>query len=93
MFAKNIHRLDDFDYRGIPRHYEEAILCHNAMTGTWVNLGNRKISRETARRFEDFVDMSITYRNDPQKARKMLVKDFGDTYYYYYSFGHLEEAK
>jgi len=93
MFAKNVYRLDDFDYRGIPRHYEEAILCHNAMTGTWINLGNRKISRQTAQRFEDFVAMSITYRNDPQKARKMLVKDFGDTYYYYYSFGHLEEVK
>ncbi|MCK4375436.1 MAG: hypothetical protein KAX19_08910, partial [Candidatus Brocadiae bacterium] len=27
-FVDNLHRLDDFDYAGIPRHYEEAILVY-----------------------------------------------------------------
>ncbi|GAG86240.1 unnamed protein product, partial [marine sediment metagenome] len=82
-----LHRMDDFDYPDIPRHYEEAILICTMLSKKTVDLGNRKIKPETIRRFRDFLRICTTYPNDPQTAKKELRrKGFSDTYFYYYSF-------
>ncbi len=41
--AQNISRLDDFGYREIPRHYEEALLIQASLTGQPVDLHGRTI--------------------------------------------------
>jgi len=87
MFLGQLHRMDDFDYPDIPRHYGEAILIYTMLSKKTADLGNRKIKPETIRRFRDFLRICTTYPNDPQTAKKELRrKGFSDTYFYYYSF-------
>ena len=42
-FMVNIERLDDFDYKGIPRVYEEAILLYSNLTKKQVEVPGRTI--------------------------------------------------
>jgi hypothetical protein len=87
MFIGQLHRLDDFGYPDIPRHYEEAILIYTMLTKKTVDLGNRKIKPETIRRSRDFYRICAIYKNNTQAAVKELEKmGFSDTYFYYYSF-------
>ena len=86
----NIALLDNFDYPEleIPRHYEEAILLFTGMTGKRLELTGRRISRRSIDRFEAFRSrvrqLGANPVGDPAKA---LEADFGDTYYYYLTFG------
>lgn len=95
-FVHNLDRLDDFNYPGIPRHYEEAILLYTAITGRVVALSGRRIKDDTIRRFADFMQRLQRYKYDIEATEKMLAKDFNgsndfddlddfeDTYYCYY---------
>ena len=87
MFLGQLHRLDDFDYPDIPRHYEEAILIYTMLTKKTVDLGNRKINPETIRRSRDFYRICAIYGNNTQAALEELERmGFSDTYFFYYSF-------
>ena len=87
MFIGQLHRLDDFDYPDIPRHYEEAILIYTMLTKKTVDLGNRKIKPETIRRSRDFYRICAIYGNNTQAALEELERmGFSDTYFFYYSF-------
>ena len=85
----NLHRLDDFDYPRLPRHCEEALVIYLATTGSQdLDLGPRKISSETWRRFGEFVRTEQRFREDPSAAFAALYPDFGDSYFFCYVFGH-----
>jgi len=88
--AANIHRLDDFDYVGIPRHYEEAILLHRYRSKKEVDLHGRAISAETTVRFDAFLrDLAECRRlapGNPKAGAEELRDAYGDTYYYYFLF-------
>lgn len=84
--VRNIRRLDDFDYLGIPRLYEEAILIYMARTGSGVRLGGRTISEETRERFRRFAQDLERYGSDLRTARRRLAKDYGDSYFPYFRF-------
>ena len=83
----NLHRLDDFGCREIPRHYEEAILIHSNQTARPVELHGRTIRPETRQRFQAFIDRVRPLQNQPRRALGALAGDFGDSYFYYYAFG------
>jgi hypothetical protein len=85
-FVMHIQYLDDFDYADIPRHYQEAILIYTAETKKHVTIGNHKIAREIQQRFENFRHLTYANRNEPTTKLKVLLKDYSDTYYYYYLF-------
>ncbi len=82
-----LHRLDEFGYREIPRHYEEALLIHANDTGEQVDLRGRQLRPETIRRFHAFLDRVRPFRDQPQLALGPLANEFGDSYFYYYAFG------
>jgi hypothetical protein len=83
-----LDRLNDFDYVGIPRVYEEAILSYSYMTKTKVELHGREISRQSHERFENFVKVFIgRYRTDTKAAFKELARDYGDSYLFYSVYG------
>ncbi|NQT17005.1 MAG: hypothetical protein HQ582_29885 [Planctomycetes bacterium] len=87
--AANLHRLDDSDYPQIPRHCEEALVIYLTTTGSRdLDLGGRKISSETWRRFGEFVRTERRFREDPSAAFDALASDFGDSYFFCYVFGH-----
>ena len=82
-FTKHLHRLNDFDYQRIPRHFEEAMLVYNQIAGTrGIALPGKNISEETIRRFEDFNRIRTKYKGDKAAARGELLKH-RDTYWFY----------
>ncbi len=85
--AQNIHCLEDFNYSNIPRHYEEAIIIHINKTDEKVNLHNMKISQDTVQRFQRFFNIFKRYNWNKQLAINSLARDFGDSYFFYYTFG------
>ncbi|MHC4112650.1 MAG: DUF6057 family protein [Planctomycetota bacterium] len=86
-FVQNLDRLDDFDYRQIPRLYEEAILVHLYRTKKPVNLFGRQITSESKQRFEDFSQTFERYRANKEAAFKELAKKYGDSYLFYCVYG------
>ncbi len=82
-FAKNLQRLNDYDYPKIPRHFEEAMLIYNQLTGgKGISLPGRTISEQTIRKFDDFNKIKAKYKNDKTAARRELIK-YRDTYWFY----------
>ncbi|MHC4532469.1 MAG: DUF6057 family protein [Planctomycetota bacterium] len=82
-FIKHIHRLNYFDYPKIPRHFEEAILIYNQLTGgKGVALPGKRISEETIRKFNDFNSIKAKHKNNKEAARRELNK-YRDTYWFY----------
>ena len=83
----NIARLNDFDYQGIPTHYEEAILLYIQMTGDqYPNLRGRRIREETIERFREFNRLLAENINNMETALEVLSKDYEDTYWFYCAF-------
>jgi len=87
-FVGEIDRLNDFDYPDIPRHYQEAILLYEAISGQEVNLHNRQISPETRQAYQEFMKIFALFvaASDLQGAQEVLGQQFGDTYFFYYFF-------
>jgi len=85
-FVMHFQYLNQFGYADIPRHYQEAILVYAAMTKKHVNLGNHKIAHEIQQRFDNFRYLADANKNEPMTKLKVLLKDYSDTYYYYYLF-------
>jgi hypothetical protein len=85
--VENLPRLDEFGYREIPRHFEEALLIHANDTGQHVDLRGRKMRPETVQRFRAFIDRVRPWQNQPHLAAGALADEFGDSYFYYYAFG------
>ena len=82
-FVANLHRLSDFDYPRIPRHFEEALLVYLQLTGRReIPLQGKDISQETVRRFNDFNQIFARYKRNKDAAYNELVK-YRDTYWFY----------
>ncbi len=85
----NLRRLDDFDYQRLPRHCEEALLIYLETTGSLDrDLGGLTISPETRRRNSDFTWALEQFGGDAPAAFIALHRDFGDSYFFCYVFGH-----
>jgi hypothetical protein len=85
---EEISRLDDFDYSGIPRLYEEALLLHQQQKGiNQLELQGREISADTIERFRRFRDRYERGIGGGTSKRETLVAEFGDTFWFYYYFG------
>ena len=85
--VRNIGRLNDFDYVGIPRHYEEALALYGRATGRPPPLYGRQISGQTATRLERFFERLDGHGGDMDAARRALARDYGDTFWFYHTFG------
>jgi len=84
--VENLGRLNDFDYKEIPRLYEEAILVYQATTGQKADTHGRSISADAQRRFERAVGLMTRYSKDPRAAWAATAPLFGDSYFFYHSF-------
>ena len=96
-FVLHLYRLDDFDYQGIPTHYEEAILLFQELKSKKVTIKDRAISKETHDRARNFANICNQYRGqgleNSVKAMYATAPDFIDTYFFYFNFGHLRMKK
>jgi tetratricopeptide (TPR) repeat protein len=80
---KQLGRLDDFGYRAIPRHLEEAVLLYQQLKGIPVDLHGRQIRPETVQRFRGFSEALNRARENPED-RPALARNFGDTFWFYF---------
>ncbi len=85
-------QLDSFKYAGIPRHYEEAVLLRQQMSGAPVELHGRSLRPETIERFRRFTEAMNRRVLDTDDGRQAFAREFGDTYWYYY-FARRSAAK
>ena len=82
-FMKHLDLLNSFNYPKIPRHFEEAMLIYNQLTGgRGISLLGKSISEQTIRRFADFNRIMAKYNKDKNAARSELAK-YRDTYWFY----------
>jgi len=82
-FTNYLYRLNDFNYSKIPRHFEEAMLIYNQLTGgKGIALPGKDISEETIRKFDDFNKIMGKHKKNKKAAREELEK-YRDTYWFY----------
>ena len=88
--AENVKRMEDLGYRGIPTLYEEALVIHYGSLGRLADLARINVSRETVQRYETFLLLRQSMRPQNQQAvLNRLIRDFGASYFFYYSFGRV----
>jgi hypothetical protein len=88
--AANVKRLKDLGYDRIPTLYEEAILIHSEIAGQTPSLAGYSISQETLQRYRMFVQVLGGMQTpNRQAAFAHLVREFGTSYFFYYSFGRV----
>jgi len=83
--ARNIGHLTDFGYKGIPAHYEEALVLYQAVSGDLSN--DWPIGEDARRRYLEFSDALGRYGGDMAAASRELARPYGSTYFYYHVFG------
>jgi len=83
LFMKHLPLLNSFNYPKIPRHFEEAMLIYNQLSGgQGITLPGKEISEQTTRRFRDFNNIMAKHNKVKNAARVELTK-YRDTYWYY----------
>ncbi|UCC23420.1 MAG: hypothetical protein JSW23_05045, partial [Planctomycetota bacterium] len=83
----NLHRLDDFNYAQIPPLYEEAVLLYMHKEKKPVDLHGRQISQLSRQRFEDFKKIYAFYGGNKEAAFQSLANAYGDTFFFYSTYG------
>jgi hypothetical protein len=87
--AANVHRLGEFGYSALPRHVEEALLLLlETSESHHPELEKLTIRPETRRRFTEFLQAFERFGGNPAVAFVALHRDFGDSYFFYHTFGH-----
>ncbi len=86
--------LNNFDYKHIPTHLEEALLSLWVMSKTReMSPVLRNVRRETYQRFQEFNKVLTKYKGDRKAARRELWQWFGNTYWYYLFYYNPIERK
>ncbi|KPJ56282.1 MAG: hypothetical protein AMS16_02700 [Planctomycetes bacterium DG_58] len=91
----HLRYLDNFKYPGIPRHYEEAVVLYMRTNGNpRPDLKGQRVSSDTLQRWETFARDLRWYRRsggrDRQAALETLIRNWGGTYFFFYTFGFSE---
>jgi len=88
--AANINRLQDLGYQTIPTLYEEAMLIYFGSKGQKVDLQKLNIKPDTFERYIKFIQLRNTMRpNNRQLILRNLIAAFGDSYFFYFTFGRV----
>lgn len=86
--VENLPRLDDFGYKSIPRHYQEAILLYIGTTRKDVDMGERGINAEIMKQYDEINRIGQNLNNNMELIRQAIEPKFGHTYFFYFTFGY-----
>jgi hypothetical protein len=92
-FVQNLERLQDFNYREVPTHYEEAALIYVYGTGKPIQLDGYLSNPQKRQEIEDFSRILNSYGKDKKAAFNELSKKFNDTYFFYYMYAPSDTSK
>lgn len=86
-FVANITRLKEFGFKGIPVHYEEALLIYIVNTNLDVVPEGYTIRESTTKRFVNYLNTFSPYLGKPElEGAQALSKQYGNTYWFYSQF-------
>ncbi|MHC4370738.1 MAG: DUF6057 family protein [Planctomycetota bacterium] len=85
--VRTIERMGDFEYREIPKLYEEALLIYVYGTKKTVNLTGFAATQEGRQRIEHFSSVFNRYGKNKKAAYGVLAQDYGDSYFFYHIYG------
>jgi len=91
--VQNFDRLHDFDYRELPRHYEEAALIYVYGTRKPLNLSGYQSNPQKRQQIEDFSRLINSYGGNKKAAFNELSKKFRNTYFFYYMYAPPDRNK
>lgn len=88
--AENVKRLEGLGYRSIPTLYEEALAIHYGSLGRLQDLARIPVSPQTVQRYGTFLQLRSSMRpQNEQAVLNVLIRDFGSSYFFYYSFARV----
>lgn len=94
QLAKNVEFLGDYGVWETPRHIEEALLLRDSLAGTnQATPSRRPTSAPVAQRFELLRNTLRANNGKVDGIEGVLMRDFGDTYWFYHLFGRTFGAK
>lgn len=83
----NTHQFKEYGYKTLPRLVQEGIVLLMAKTqNKTINLNGYQIDAGNFERFKDYSKLYALYKNNDKKAKEILDKKFGDSYWYYIHF-------
>jgi hypothetical protein len=85
--AAHLPELERFGATVVPRHYAEALAIYRARGGQPVSLGKLELPQGIEEQARVFLTTFQQFRGDRALAMKTLAKYYGDSYFYYYTFG------
>jgi hypothetical protein len=85
--AANLEGLRRFGLTQLPRHYAEALAIHRARGGQPVSLGPFELPRQIEKEAQSFLQTYNGLKGDRALAMRTLAKSYGNSYFYYYTFG------
>ena len=85
--VRSIEHLNDFDYQELPRLYEEALLIYVYGAKKPVQLVGYQPSLKARQQIENFSRIFNSHNRNKQEAFGELVKDYGDSYFFYHIYG------
>jgi hypothetical protein len=86
----NMGRLHNLGYKATPTLYEEAMLIYLGSQRQKVDLKKLNIKPDTYKRYIRFVQLRNAMKpNNRQLILRNLVNEFGNSYFFYYTFGRV----
>ncbi len=74
----------------LPRHYAEAVLLHRRVyPGISLDALVARVPPAVATNFQGFDHLTSRAKGSLEEVRAAAWRDFGNTYWYYYFFGHM----
>jgi hypothetical protein len=87
MVVANLDRLEDFGYGTIPRHYQEAIIVHANTTEGRRPTDEFLLDPEIIERGKRFSEILTAAPTRGAAAQAALSAGFGDSYFFYFTYG------
>jgi len=85
--AEAISRAAERGFHTLPRHWQEALCITMSQDSAWAaRAADLPIQPETMDRFDRFMQRYSVLENDPATAPRELQAEFGDSYFYFYTF-------
>ncbi len=85
--AETMAYADHQGYEKIPILYEEATLLYHALRSQRLNLKELNIKRGTFERYKQFVTLCNALKGSNRQAvQQQLTREFGTSYFFYYTF-------
>lgn len=83
----NLQYLEDFGYRRIPRHFQEAVVAHASATGDWYLTDEYGVAPEILGQQVLLTQILASAPNEDEAMKAAIAAGLGDSYLFYLRFG------